>query len=192
MASKPRNLSTSPTNLSPSRIAIRNSSSSSAVASRSTGGGSKKSSSHGTSSPIGSAGRTPQTRRKELALQNSPQGSPKVNNVKKNSSSTTNTRKNSSAGLKNNNNNKRSRAGVGTTRALNSTSAVETKTNHEKVVPPSLPSLKLREETKFDGLWDVKTIDNGLVRIPTQCLEELISRESIEKFYEVEENPVAK
>ena len=58
--------------------------------------------------------------------------------------------------------------------------------------PPPLQVKLLREETKFDGLWDVKTIENGLVRIPTQCLEELISEESIEKFYEVEDKPVAR
>ncbi len=51
---------------------------------------------------------------------------------------------------------------------------------------------KVREETKFDGLWDVKTIENGVVRIPTQLLDELISKESIEKFYEVEDKPVAR
>jgi hypothetical protein len=50
----------------------------------------------------------------------------------------------------------------------------------------------LREETKFDGLWDVKTIENGLIRIPTQLLEELISEESIEKFYDIEDTPVAR
>ena len=176
MASKPRNISSSPTNLSPSRIAIRNSCSTSAAARSSASGGSKK----GTSSPIGSAGRTPQTRRKELALQNSPQGSPKNNStnaVQKKSNSTTggnnSVRKSSS---KNNNNNKRSRG----SRASASGSTTQ------------VPTLKLREETKFDGLWDVKTIDNGLIRIPTQCLEELISKEGIEKFYEVEDKPVAR
>jgi len=51
--------------------------------------------------------------------------------------------------------------------------------------------VKLREETKFDGLWDVKTIRNGCVRISPQLLDDLITKDSIEKFYEVEDNPVA-
>ena len=74
MASKPRNISSSPTNLSPSRVqTLRTQGRSSG-----TNGGSKK----GPSSPMstGTAGRTPQTRRKELSVpqsQNSPLGSPK-------------------------------------------------------------------------------------------------------------------
>merc|ERR1719264_2530 len=105
MASKPsRNINSSPTNLSPSRVALRNASG------RSSGAGSKK----GPSSPMstGTAGRTPVTRRKELSVQPqiSPMGSPKnhsqntisnTNNhisektVSKKNSTTSSSRKNS-------------------------------------------------------------------------------------------------
>lgn len=179
MASKPRNISSSPTNLSPSRIAIRNS-----AAGRSSGGsnGSKK----GPSSPVTTtaAGRTPQTRRKELALQpqqqNSPVGSPKSNNhVKKNSTSRKNSLNGSCGRPTISSTNRRQRNARNSATSSTTTAVKET-------------AVKLREETKFDGLWDVKTIENGLVRIPTQCLEELITKESIEKFYEVEDKPVAR
>ena len=49
-----------------------------------------------------------------------------------------------------------------------------------------------REETKFDGLWDVKSVKDGLVRLPTKCLDELVTKDSIDKYYEVEDTPVAR
>ena len=211
MASKPRNISSSPTNLSPSRVALRNAAGASAVGNsssgRSSGGnGSKK----GSSSPMATnAGRTPQTRRKELALQqqNSPTGSPKNSSstVKKNS---TTSRRNSlnnngnnhsnygrnSTTVNSNANNRRHRgrglsaSNLASTADSTADSKVDLKGHHNKNNHP----VKLREETKFDGLWDVKTIENGLVRIPTQCLQDLITRDTIEKFYEVEDKPVAR
>ena len=220
MASKPtRNNGSSPTNLSPSRP-IRNSCSTSA-AGRSThgsnviGGGSKKGTSNtSSSSPIGQGrpGLTPKTQRKELApVQNSnltPQGSPKINNntttgtgstttkQQKTSSSTSTSvvsRKNSS---KNNNINKRSSStggggsgGPSARPSLSHTSAGQPSSTQNNI---TTPTIKLREETKFDGLWEVKTIDNGLIRLPTQCLDNLISKEGIEKYYEVEPKPVAR
>ena len=54
-------------------------------------------------------------------------------------------------------------------------------------------SLKIRrEKTKFDELWDCKTIEHGLIRIPTHRLEDLISKENIDKFYDIDEKPVAR
>jgi hypothetical protein len=49
-----------------------------------------------------------------------------------------------------------------------------------------------REKTKFDELWDCKTIEHGLIRVPTHRLQDLISKENIDKFYEVDEKPVAR
>jgi len=49
-----------------------------------------------------------------------------------------------------------------------------------------------RERTKFDDLWQYKTIEHGLIRIPTHRLEDLIRAESIEKIYDVDEKPVAR
>ena len=200
MASKPRNISSSPTNLSPSRVqTLRNSHASGR--SSGTNGGSKK----GPSSPMstGTAGRTPQTRRKELSVpqqQNSPLGSPKNQNStvtsKKTSLSTnSNSRKNSLNGNGNNSvgsSNTRSSTSSSTNRRLNrgrglsTTSSKESEKNHEKIVKSN------REETKFDGLWDVKSVKDGLVRLPTKCLDELVTKDSIDKYYEVEDTPVAR
>ena len=212
MASKPRNISSSPTNLSPSRVAtLRNASG------RSSGNnGGDRSKKGPTSSPMstGTAGRTPQTRRKELALPqnqpNSPMGSPKnqnqINNsstVKKTStvSNSANSRKNSLNGngssghttsrtttSKTNRRTHRDR-GLSTTSTSNSNSNhTQNNSNSEKNSNRQMQ----REETKFDGLWDVKSVKDGLVRLPTKCLEELITKESIEKYYEVEDTPVAR
>ena len=169
MASKPRNISSSPTNLSPPRHPNRGG----ANVGRGNNGTKK-----GPSSPLNTAGRTPQARRKELALpqQNSPVGSPKNNNNQKKNS--TSSRRNSLNG---------GSCGRPTISSNNRRHRPRTSVSTVKEAP-----VKLREETKFDGLWDVKTIENGLIRIPTQCLEELITKESIEKFYEVEDKPVAR
>ena len=48
------------------------------------------------------------------------------------------------------------------------------------------------EKEKFRQLWDVKTIEQGMIRIPTHLLEDLIHKESIEKFFRLEEKPVAR
>ena len=48
------------------------------------------------------------------------------------------------------------------------------------------------ERAKFDRLWDVKTIEDGRVRILPQMLDDLIRKESIEKFYIVDDKPVAR
>ena len=198
MASKPRNISSSPTNLSPSRVQTLRTSGRSSGAN----GGSKK----GPSSPMstGTAGRTPQTRRKELTVpqqQNSPLGSPKNQNStvtsKKTSLSTnSNSRKNSLNGNGNNSvggSNTRSSTSNSTNRRLNrgrglstTSSTKESEKNHEKIVKSN------REETKFDGLWDVKSVKDGLVRLPTKCLDELVTKDSIDKYYEVEDTPVAR
>ena len=48
------------------------------------------------------------------------------------------------------------------------------------------------ERAKFDRLWDVKTIEDGRVRILPQMLDDLIRKENIEKFYIVDDKPVAR
>ena len=200
MASKPRNISSSPTNLSPSRVqTLRTQGRSSG-----TNGGSKK----GPSSPMstGTAGRTPQTRRKELSVpqsQNSPLGSPKNQNSTVNSSKKTSTSSNSSSSRKNSLNgnnstgstrnstsgsaNRRHNRGRGLSTTTSSKNTEEkSNLNHEKSVKSN------REATKFDGLWDVKSVKDGLVRLPTKCLDELVTKDSIDKYYEVEDTPVAR
>ena len=215
MASKPsRNINSSPTNLSPSRVALRNASGRSSGAS---GAGSKK----GPSSPMstGTAGRTPVTRRKELSVQPqiSPMGSPKnlsqnttsnTNNIEKTiskkNSTASSSRKNSlngngngpssgqtttgsarSGGTSVNSANRRHNRGRGlsTTKEIIKENLVK---KEEKWVDSG------REVTKFDGLWDVKSVRDGLVRLPTKCLDELITQGGIDKYYSVEDTPVAR
>ncbi len=48
------------------------------------------------------------------------------------------------------------------------------------------------QQRKFRELWNVKTIEHGMVRIPPQTLEELICKDNIEKFFRLEEKPVAR
>lgn len=48
------------------------------------------------------------------------------------------------------------------------------------------------EKTKFDQLWSVKTIEGGMIRIPAQMLDELIQKQGIEHFYNVDLQPVAR
>lgn len=178
-----------------------------------------------TAPPSGGPGRTPQTRRKELTLQQpgsdnrytSPSGSPRTSNAPRVNSGgvpalaappTTQTtkrsrrqaeaaepitppvRKTSTSSLNNNNN----RGSTGKSSRKSSSHPHSRSSPPASLDPDAVDrSAKLvhRERTKFDGLWDSKSIEHGLVRIPTHRLEELIRAESIDKFYDVEEKPVA-
>jgi len=154
----------------------------------------------------GTAGRTPQTRRKELSVphqQNSPLGSPKNQNStvtvnkKTSTSSNSNSRKNSLNG-----NGNSVGGSTGNTRPSTSSSINRRQnrgrglsTTSSKDLKPNIKEEKVwnsnREATKFDGLWDVKCVKDGLVRLPTKCLDELVIKDSIDNIYKVEETPVA-
>ena len=45
---------------------------------------------------------------------------------------------------------------------------------------------------KLDLLWKNRTIQEGMVNLPVNTLDDLIRKESIEKFYIVEDTPVAR
>merc|ERR1719464_2172563 len=212
MASKPsRNINSSPTNLSPSRVALRNASGRSSGAS---GAGSKK----GPSSPMstGTAGRTPVTRRKELSVQPqiSPMGSPKnhsqntISNTNNHISEKTVSKKNSTSSSRKNslNGNGNGPSSGQTTGSARSTSGNSANRRHNRgrglsttkeIIKENLVKREEkwvdsgREVTKFDGLWDVKSVKDGLVRLPIKCLDELITQGGIEKYYSVEDTPVA-
>jgi len=203
MATKPRNISSSPTNLSPSRVQTLRNSNASGRSSGTNGGSSKK----GPSSPMstGTAGRTPQTRRKELSVpqqQNSPMGSPgspknqnSTVNKKTSTSSSSSSRKNSLNG----NGNSSSAAGGSTNTRSTTSSNANRRHNRGRGLSTTLSIPKeekivksTREATKFDGLWDVKSVRDGLVRLPTKVLDELVNKGgSIDKYYHVDEIPVA-
>lgn len=48
------------------------------------------------------------------------------------------------------------------------------------------------EQEKFRRLWNVKTIEHGMIRIPPHLLQDLIHKENIDKFFKVEDKPVAR
>ena len=170
----------------------------------------------------GTAGRTPVTRRKELSVQPqiSPMGSPKnhsqntisnTNNIEKTTpvskknSTASSSRKNS---LNGNGNGPSSGSQTATGSARSGTSgnsAANRRHNRGRGLSTTKEIIKEnlvkreekwvdsgREVTKFDGLWDVKSVKDGLVRLPIKCLDELITQGGIEKYYSVEDTPVAR
>ena len=48
------------------------------------------------------------------------------------------------------------------------------------------------ERKKFGELSDVTNIEMGIVKVPMELLDELIHKEPIEKYYTVDEVPVAR
>ena len=59
-------------------------------------------------------------------------------------------------------------------------------------MPVPLSTAEDEERAKFDRLWDVKSVEQGRIRIPPKMLDDLIRKESIDKFYMVEDRPVAR
>ena len=60
--------------------------------------------------------------------------------------------------------------------------------NNTTIIDP--PGLSQSE--KLDLLWKNRTIQEGMVKLPVNTLDDLIRKESIEKFYIVEDTPVAR
>ena len=56
----------------------------------------------------------------------------------------------------------------------------------------SSDSSELSQSSKLEVLWKDRKIEQGMVRIPTNLLDDLIRKESIDNFYIVEETPVAR
>jgi hypothetical protein len=52
--------------------------------------------------------------------------------------------------------------------------------------------LELSQSEKLDLLWKDRRIEQGMVKIPTNLLDDLIRKESIENIYIVEDTPVAR
>ena len=164
--------------------------------------------------PGGGPGRTPQTRRKELSLQQqpasfdtrSPVSSPRTANSPRVSTSTSQQSKKSRRSQEEDQLPVRKTSTSSLTKESNSRSGSRKSPLRSNVQNLRLsPQISLdsegndrsskyfrHEKTKFDELWDCKTIEHGLIRIPTQRLEDLISKERIEKVYEVDEKPVAR
>lgn len=56
---------------------------------------------------------------------------------------------------------------------------------------PDMVDLEVSNRQKFSELCDVKNVEMGIVKVPPELLEDLIHKENIEKFYDVEQVPVA-
>ena len=180
----------------------------------------------------GGPGRTPQTRRKELSLQQqqqqplfadsrSPVSSPRTTGSTRvfanlgSSASSSSSPTPTSTSAQQNKKSRRSQDPEAPVRKTSTSSLTKEPSNsrsssRKSPLHPSIQNLRVspqisvdsdgndrslkirREKTKFDELWDCKTIEHGLIRIPTQRLEDLISKERIEKVYEVDEKPVAR
>jgi len=56
---------------------------------------------------------------------------------------------------------------------------------------PDMVDLEVSNRQKFSELCDVKNVEMGIVKVPPELLEDLIHKENIEKFYDVDPVPVA-
>ena len=176
------------------------------------------------------AGRTPQTKRRELSLstaeKNSPSGSPRnvtrtsssgnvVNRTKTATTSKTSKGDNSSqrnGGGEVNTDQESSRkssnssqdSGIGRESKLTRGERTRSGGNLTKSLrsqpPPPLirtnsperPDIEVSDRKRFEELCDIKNIELGMVKVPPDILEDLINKENIEKFYDVDEVPVAR
>lgn len=64
-------------------------------------------------------------------------------------------------------------------------------TQPPQVVEPKVVIVDEVQE-KFKQLWKVKTIEQGMVRVPSNMLEDLINKDSIGSIFDLEEKPVAR
>ena len=171
--------------------------------------------------PSSGAGRTPQTKRRELSLtqaeKNSPNGSPRnvnktlsggngrkpgTNNVKSKSDNrdreVTNTNNEESSRKSSNSSQDsgigresklsrgdRTRSGQNLTKSIKNTPIIRTSS-------PDRVDLEVSNRKRFEELCDIKNIELGMVKVPPDILEDLINKDNIEKFYEIDEIPVAR
>ena len=57
---------------------------------------------------------------------------------------------------------------------------------------PDRVDIEVSNRKRFEELCDIKNIELGMVKVPPDILEDLINKENIEKFYDVNEIPVAR
>ena len=163
------------------------------------------------------AGRTPQTKRRELSLtaveKNSPNGSPRNvsktlsganvrkagTNIKSKSDNREVNTNNEESSRKSSNSSQdsgigresklsrgdRTRSGQNLTKSIKNTPIIRTSS-------PDRVDLEVSNRKRFEELCDIKNIELGMVKVPPDILEDLINKENIEKFYEIDEIPVAR
>ena len=149
------------------------------------------------------AGRTPQTKRRELSAvpsisaldKCSPNGSPR--NV--NRTSTSSSRKTGSS-LKSKSdpnrdtslNNEEPSKKSSTSRNKQGASKVKSLPQSLQVTTPEISVTEVSSRSRFEQLCDIKNIELGMVKVPPEILEDLINKDNIERFYDVDELPVAR
>ena len=169
-------------------------------------------------SPSPGPGRTPQTKRRELSLtaveKNSPTGSPrnvnktqtsgnirKTGTIKSKSEREVNQNSNSEESSRKSSNSSQD-SGIGrepklsrVDRARQGQSSV-TKSGRTapiiRTISPEIVDLEVSNRKKFEELCDLKNIELGIVKVPRELLEDLIHKENIEKYYDVDQVPVAR
>ena len=149
------------------------------------------------------AGRTPQTKRRELSAVTSlstldkcsPNGSPR--NV--NRTSTSSSRKTGSLKSKSDqnrdtslNNDEPSSKKSSNARNKQGVSKVRSLPQSLQVTGPEISVTEVSSRSRFEQLCDIKNIELGMVKVPPEILEDLINKDNIERFYDVDELPVAR
>ena len=61
-----------------------------------------------------------------------------------------------------------------------------------RTVSPETADVEVSNRKKFEELCDVKNVELGIVKVPEEVLDELIHKEKLDKFYTVDEVPVAR
>ena len=159
----------------------------------------------------GGAGRTPQTKRRELSLtvqidKNSPNGSPRnvnrtssVGSTRKSGTSKTKSEVNIEESSRKSSNSSQD-SGIGRESKLSRPDRTKSSQNLTKSTraPPIITTISPDRENevsarrRFEELCDIKNIELGMVKVPPDILEDLINKEKIEKSYDVDEVPVAR
>ena len=181
-----------------SRLSNMKSSSSSARSSHS-----PSSATRAGSLPSSGAGRTPQTKRRELSLtaeKNSPSGSPRNVNKTLPGGRKSGTNKNKSDNREVNVNNEESSrkssnssqdSGIGRESKLSRGERTRSGQNLTKsmknppIIRTSSPDrvdIEVSNRKRFEELCDIKNIELGMVKVPPDILEDLINKENIEKI----------
>lgn len=167
-------------------------------------------------SPSPGPGRTPQTKRRELSLtaveKNSPTGSPRNVNktqasgnirktgtiksksereVNQNSNSEESSRKSSNSSQDSGIGREPKLSRVDRPRSGNSVTKSGRTAPIIRTISPEIVDLEVSNRKKFEELCDLKNIELGIVKVPRELLEDLIHKENIEKYYDVDPVPVA-
>ena len=168
-------------------------------------------------SPSPGPGRTPQTKRRELSLtaveKNSPTGSPRNVNktqasgnirktgtiksksereVNQNSNSEESSRKSSNSSQDSGIGREPKLSRVDRPRSGNSVTKSGRTAPIIRTISPEIVDLEVSNRKKFEELCDLKNIELGIVKVPRELLEDLIHKENIEKYYDVDPVPVAR